>query len=368
MCSSNDAPDREIPLATRDNEDEDTSAKGREIDPLDSLCNINRRKSVVTSALGMFGFYIIHDALQEQMFRIEGFEFGWFMTCGEVAIMILCGIAVESTLVIPEKTNSIIGCSLIGLCISLSHGFGNTALRYTMYPLKVAFKSCKLVPTMWMGFLVTGRKHSIGEYMAAGVMCCGLAILTLADYASQQSVPSSNENHYKRMVLGPILLALSTWFDSVVPNIQEKLFQVTHAKAAELMFLSNTFMFFISASWTLWNGELFEAFDFFSFSPHSGEAAGVLFLQGVCAYFGLKCYLTVIQHHGGVAGVLLANARKIFTIILSFTLFSKPCYSLHLMGLALVFCGVYFGYKAKFWKKKKNSSYPSLHRKESGGV
>mmetsp|Transcript_8987 Transcript_8987/g.13023 ORF Transcript_8987/g.13023 Transcript_8987/m.13023 type:complete len:219 (+) Transcript_8987:1-657(+) len=202
-----------------------------------------------------------------------------------------------------------------------------------------------------MGVFLTGRKHSWGEYLAALIMCCGLGLLTLTDFTSPSGDNANSQNHYNRVVLGPILLALSTWFDSVVPNLQERLFQVTQAKAAELMFLSNTYMFLLSAAFTMGNGEFVEAMDFFQTQPASREAFLVLTLQGISAYFGLKCYLTVIKKVGGVAGVLIANGRKIITLLLSFTLFAKPCYPKHIVGLALVFCGVSYGYRAKQQQK-----------------
>eukprot|EP00549_Striatella_unipunctata_P025757 CAMPEP_0118716814 /NCGR_PEP_ID=MMETSP0800-20121206/27734_1 /TAXON_ID=210618 ORGANISM="Striatella unipunctata, Strain CCMP2910" /NCGR_SAMPLE_ID=MMETSP0800 /ASSEMBLY_ACC=CAM_ASM_000638 /LENGTH=82 /DNA_ID=CAMNT_0006623325 /DNA_START=115 /DNA_END=363 /DNA_ORIENTATION=+ len=56
---------------------------------------------------------------------------------------------------------------------------------------------------------------------------------------------------------------------------------------------------------------------------------------------GLRFYLIIIRNHGGVAGVLLGNARKIITIVLSFVMFSKPCSLSEMGGLSLIFIGMY---------------------------
>ena len=80
----------------------------------------------------------------------------------------------------------------------------------------------------------------------------------------------------------------------------------------------------------------------------------MLLLQGICAYFGLRCYLSIIREYGGVVGVLLANARKLITIVLSFVLFSKPFNEHHVVGLMLVGVGVYLGYVSKSTKEKKD--------------
>ena len=52
-------------------------------------------------------------------------------------------------------------------------------------------------------------------------------------------------------------------------------------------------------------------------------------------------------------GVLLANARKLITIVLSFVLFSKPFNERHVVGLILVGIGVYLGCISKSTKEKK---------------
>ena len=54
----------------------------------------NKSKSSTTTSFvglagGVFVFYIIHDAIQERLFRIEGFEFGSFMTVCELTAMSL---------------------------------------------------------------------------------------------------------------------------------------------------------------------------------------------------------------------------------------------------------------------------------------
>ena len=54
-------------------------------------------------------------------------------------------------------------------------------------------------------------------------------------------------------------------------------------------------------------------------------------------------------------GVLLANARKVITIVLSFVLFAKPFNERHVVGLILVGVGVYLGCISK---EKKNKGQP----------
>merc|ERR1712070_39255 len=97
-------------------------------------------------------------------------------------------------------------------------------------------------------------------------------------------------------------------------------------------------------AYTIYSGELIEAW---TYCKNNREASCVLLAQGLSAYLGLKSYLAIIRDYGGVIGVLMANARKILTIILSFTLFAKPFNERHFVGLAFVFVGVYLGWLSK---------------------
>lgn len=301
--------------------------------------------SLLLPGIGMFVFYVCHDALQEEMFRFEGFEYGWFMSLAEVCIMLIGGCLSEGvTFDCCSGGYQMWGTTaVIGICVAGSHGFGNTALRYSTYPLKVSFKSCKLLPTMALGGCVTGRRHSIFEYIAALIMCAGLMGLTLADDTTHETVEAKGHAE-NTAYLGPILLGVSATLDSVVPNLQEKIFTQTNAKAVDTIFLSNSFMFLILMTITLISGELFTAW---AYCRENMQVFGVLTLQAASAYCGLRCYLTIVKEHGSIAGVLLANARKVVTIMLSFFLFAKPCKAMHVLGLALIFIGVYLGVVAK---------------------
>jgi adenosine 3'-phospho 5'-phosphosulfate transporter B3 len=315
----------------------------------------SEQRALFLPVLGMFVCYIGHDAFQEEMFRFEGFQFGWFMTLVEVFVMLLGAVFLEGvSFRQSEESNNgggmfkttWISTTIIGLCVTLSHGSANTALRFSSYPVKVSFKSCKLLPTMLIGFFLTGRRHSMIQYTAAFTMCVGLIFLSLAD-TDMQKVDSISATPF----IGPVLLFFATSLDSIVPNLQERLFKQTNIRTADMIFFSNVAMFFFLILATWGSGELYTAAVFGQQHPY---VLFVLTLQSICAYFGLRCYLTVVKKHGGVAGVLLANVRKIMTIFLSFLIFAKPCRQGHILGMVLIFIGVYLGLMTK--RKTSNSS------------
>ena len=210
---------------------------------------------------------------------------------------------------------------------------------------------------MALGAFVTGRKHTALQYIAALVMGLGLACLTAATvFNSKQSIPLDHSQHnpaWKEELgpfIGPILLTISTVFDSIVPNLQEQLLQKHRVKTSEMILVSNIVMCIVLLAWTIYSGELILAT---TYCIQNRDASLILLLQGLCAYLGLKCYLSIIRDYGGVIAVLITNARKVLTISLSFMLFKKAFNERHLIGLILVFVGVYLGYISKKGHKKK---------------
>jgi len=218
------------------------------------------------------------------------------------------------------------------------------------------------------------------QYTAALVMGLGLAILSSADTTSTSVIHSNEEgsssrilvtdedaasshdnNNYNLIVsstwhetiipyLGPLLLTISTGLDSAVPNIQEQLLRSKRVQTTDMIRISNGVMCACLAVYTYFSGEFHSAWIYCS---NRMDASFMLLLQGICAYFGLRCYLSIIREYGGVMGVLLANTRKVITIVLSFVLFSKPFNERHVVGLTIVGIGVYLGCISKSTKEKK---------------
>lgn len=405
-----DVPTSLIDDSNENNKDDHTLCSTSNNNPVNDILgsSVNHTKSITQAIVGLFLFYILHDALQECMFQFEGFEYGFFMTLAEVSVMLFLSVVSDengsrSDLVNTtirrgqmkkkQKKNTddvqgknkihnnhqhlplpiLVRISQVGILLALSHGLGNASLNYSPYPLKVAFKSCKLVPTMILGACVTGRYHTSRQYVAAMIMGLGIAILTAAD-VSTTDFHTGDAHHIVvparssmgASYIGPILLGISVIFDSIIPNLQEQLLQISRVQPSLMILVSNAIMCTILMLYTFYSGELHAAYIYCITHP---SASIVLLAQGVSAYLGLRCYLSIIRDHGGAAGVLLANARKVVTIILSFILFAKPFHRGHVGGLGLVCVGVYLGaMKTTSKKKGKTKEMRNDEMKTKNGI
>lgn len=297
-------------------------------------------------------FYVIHDASQEVLFRVPKFTFAWFATGCEVLVMMFMAKFAEggsfSRVFEKVKTgrrSDFYLIPLLAFVLAVSQGMGTCSLKHVPFPMKVAFKSSKLIPTMIFGMFITNRHFSSREYIAALFMCFSLAMFGFADgTVSNAFVPDQS------LVRGSLLLTVAVFGDAIVPNIQEKLMQQLGCQVVDIVISCNTAVCAIIFVYTLITGELIQAIQFISSEGSRESFLPVyfwLFSLSLSAYGGLRCYLKIIKRFGGVAGVVATSFRKIFTIALSYILFSKPFNLKHLTAVLFLCIGVHESIKAR---------------------
>ncbi|KAJ1460782.1 UAA transporter [Pelagophyceae sp. CCMP2097] len=313
----------------------------------------SRTARLGSAILGVFIFFMVHDALQERAFRQPGFRFGWFMTLVEIAVVSACAFVFEWQPRVDKTkegaaTEAAARRYIVGLAVALtlSQGTGSAALAYVNYPIKVAFKSSKLCPVMVFGALFLGKSFQTVEYAAAVLMCISLAVLSLAD--ARASTAESAQ-----VGLGCSLLTVAVFSDALIPNLQEKVLKDLHYPVGRMIVLSNTGCLLLVSLYVVANGELVEGW---AWCRKNQAGAALLFVQAACSYAGLRCYLVVVREMSGVAGVVLTSLRKVLTLVLSFVLFEKPFGFAHLEGFFVLSLGVLLAAYANT-KKKKNGNH-----------
>ena len=293
-------------------------------------------RRVCVAIVLLFLFFLAHDALQERAFRTEGFTFGWFMTLVEMVVVSLCAWCLEWEALEGELSAGAAAtvrrcCVGLSVALAASQGTGSAALNYVNYPIKVAFKSSKLVPTMVFGLFLTRKRFSRAEYGAALLMCLSLAGLSLADYRLADADAAAS------VPLGCGLLAVAVFADALVPNLQEKVLKDLRYPVGRMIVFSNVGCLLLVFAYCASTGELAEALDWCA--GHPAPAAWLL-AQACCSYAGLRAYLVVVKDLSGVAGVVVTSMRKVLTLVLSFLLFEKPFSAAHAAAFLLLAAGV----------------------------
>jgi len=275
----------------------------------------------------MFAFFAAHNLLQEAMMQRPGFKFGVML--GHMEVL---GVAVwsylERTYIVKERTRvaPLTAYPLLTLCLMSSAAFSNMSLNYINFPTKVVFRSCKLIPTMFVSTIINKRLFSTGEYLCAVAVCAGLVLFAAADW---KLTPSFNP-------VGLVLVSLSVVADSILPNLQESLFRGGSSRLEVTMY-TNIFTLVVMTVTTLASGDLI---GILRLAAVDHVLACYMAVYTGIAYVAITLFMTIVKRFGAVVGVFLGTLRKGVTLVLSFLLFPKAFSWCYVIGATLVLAGL----------------------------
>jgi solute carrier family 35 (adenosine 3'-phospho 5'-phosphosulfate transporter), member B3 len=215
---------------------------------------------------------------------------------------------------------------------------------------------------MMVATVVHKKMFTSLEYTCALAVCAGLVLFAAADW---KYTPSFHP-------IGLILVTLSVCADAILPNAQERLFQLGSSRL-EVTFYTNLLTLGAMTITTYLSGDLV---GLYLFARTNHQLLVYMTMYTAVAYFAVSVHMSVVKRFGGVAAVVLATARKGMTLILSFLLFPKPFSWFYVFGATLVLGGLMASSLFKIKKKKKQEQtsdeeegvklIPSPEKKENG--
>ena len=179
---------------------------------------------------------------------------------------------------------------------------------------------------MLIATIMNKSVFSASEYFSAIGISIGLIMFTAADW---QTSPTFNP-------IGVVLVSLSVFADSLLPNFQQKVFS-NGASRLEVTVYTNILVLIAMTATTLWSGDLMSTLNLMRSDT---RLLNYFIVYTFIAYIAVSAYMQIIKRYGGVAAVLTATARKALTIILSFCLFPKAFSWLYVFGVLLVLGGL----------------------------
>jgi len=160
-------------------------------------------------------------------------------------------------------------------------------------------------------------------------MSTGLIFFTLAD-----SKVRPDFNFYGVIIICSALVA-----DAAIGNYQEKIMKEHHVPNVEIVFYSFMFGFGFVLIGLVVTNNLFSSLEFWNKHPFPTYGYGLIF--SIFGYLGIDIVLTLIKEYGALICVTVTTCRKAITIILSFTLFSKPFVFDYVWSGLIVLIGIY---------------------------
>ncbi|KAG5867459.1 hypothetical protein JTB14_024219 [Gonioctena quinquepunctata] len=300
------------------------------------ISNLRKTPQFLLCSGAVFLFFLLYGYMQELIFTIDGFRpYGWYLTLVQFGFYSIFAL-IETNITgigprkIPMTTYFILAFLTLG-----TMGFSNASLGYLNYPTQVIFKCCKLIPVLVGGILIQGKRYRLLDFVAAFLMCIGLASFTLADSHVQ---PSFN-------MKGITMISMALLCDAIIGNVQEKSMKNSGAANAEVVLYSYALGFLYILVVMLISGDFIDGLNFFAKDPR--KTYGYAFIFSFTGYLGIQVVLTLVRTTGAFAAVTVTTFRKAVSIVMSFIFFSKPFTIQYIWSGSLVVMGVYLNFFSK---------------------
>ncbi|UJR14986.1 hypothetical protein I4U23_001964 [Adineta vaga] len=278
----------------------------------------------------VFLYYIGYAYLQELMFTLKGFDdTAWFLTCYQFFVYAILSFIHLGFAGLDQRRASYRSYITLAILTVTTMGLSNYAVVYLNYPTQVMFKCCKLIPVLIGGIIIQRKTFNRYDVAAACCMSIGLIFFTLADSKVQPRF-----NLYGVLIICSALVA-----DAAIGNYQEKIMKEHHVSNVEIVFYSFTFGFAFVLCGLLSTNTFFSSLEFWN--KHPGPTYGYGLIFAIVGYLGIDIVLTLIKEYGALICVTVTTCRKAITIVLSFTLFSKPFVFDYVWSGLIVIVGIY---------------------------
>eukprot|EP01061_Rhynchopus_euleeides_P011902 TRINITY_DN21504_c0_g1_i1.p1 TRINITY_DN21504_c0_g1~~TRINITY_DN21504_c0_g1_i1.p1 ORF type:complete len:753 (+),score=260.79 TRINITY_DN21504_c0_g1_i1:464-2722(+) len=310
------------------------------------------KPSVVKLGIAVVFFYCLGTLLQEKVFNLPEFSHEYLLTLLQnVVVCVLSFYDLNRT----KKPSSPTASDssdfddgkrktpvTVYIILALLGTFGalcaNRATRFLDYSSAVLMRSTKLQWIMlWRVFFLNWkRRPGMAEWVCGTGISVGLWIFTLAGV--RVMVTGGNEGDFQ---IGVISMLASLACEATLYSLEEGvIFGKYRADKHELMmYLSGMSipvnLFFLMQSGSLTTGWLYLQSEW--------RFSTLVVAFAFCNYIGTKYVLQIMQEYDSSMAVICTSIRKVFTVIIAFTLFPRAVTIWHLIGLGMVF-GSGYGY------------------------
>jgi len=220
--------------------------------------------------------------------------------------------------------------------ISLSNVAATTcqyeALKWVSFPVQMLGKSFKMAPVMLWGMVVSGKNYKLQDWLVALAVTGGITeFLMTGPIASKADSGSS--------FWGLGLLAAFLALDGFTSTFQEKLFKEHATTKYNQMLYVNLGSCMISSITVLATGHLGSAVNFLMTQPAFALDANLLSLSAVTGQWFIY---SQVKEFGALVFAATMNVRQVVSILLSYYHYGHTITPLQVLGLLVVFAGLFY--------------------------
>ncbi|EDV42096.2 uncharacterized protein Dana_GF17812 [Drosophila ananassae] len=236
----------------------------------------------------------------------------------------------------------------------MSAWFQYEALKFVNFPTQVLAKSCKIIPVMLMGKIMSKAKYESYEYATALLISLGM-IFFLG--GSSDSTKASGVT----TLTGIFLLSMYMVFDSFTANWQGSLFKSYGMTSLQMMCGVNLFSsIFTGASLSMQGGFM----DSLAFATEHPKFVFDMVVLSICSAVGQLFIYHTIDVFGPVVFTIIMTLRQAVAIMLSCFIYQHSISVLGFFGVLIVFVAiflrVYCNQRMRALRKRAEANKPKM--------
>ncbi|RKP23770.1 UAA transporter [Syncephalis pseudoplumigaleata] len=324
--------------------------------------------ALCASVLGIYAFFLTWSILQERIsttpYGADQERFRYFIVLN--GVQAFCASLVALAYIrctgrrlgwpSPELLKRYIQAACTN---ALASPFGYAALKHIDYPTLILGKSCKLVPVMFVSFVLYGRRYPLYKYVSVAAVTAGVSGFMLLQPAKAGSSASSS-------LFGLSLLLINLLLDGATNSTQDQIFHKHRVSGQQMMCFMNLFGGLLMVLWLLnpWNPELGQAIAFCA--RHPSVIKDVLVFS-CCGALGQCFIFFTLARFGSLVLVTVTVTRKMFSMLLSVFWFGHQMNAGQWAGVGVVFAGITLEAYMKSRESsssKKQQQQPAKQEKE----
>jgi len=237
--------------------------------------------------------------------------------------------------------------AMTAFLVCFGTGFANMAVAYVQYPVKVVFKSSKLVPSMAVSVAFgNNRRFKPEDYLAAIILCLGTAAFT-------SSGAGRTDTSAGLVILGIVMLTIAVLSECVATNAQEWMFRQRQVTPMTLMMRQNFLSLVVCVGLLISSAD--DPVGLITGLIMSPHAMRLFLLTGACTGASVWANMHLINEAGSVVKEEVSLARRVATVCISYAFFPKA-FSWTRQGLGLAFIAIALKLQQRSKARKSRSS------------
>ncbi|KAI8044878.1 adenosine 3'-phospho 5'-phosphosulfate transporter 1 [Drosophila gunungcola] len=236
----------------------------------------------------------------------------------------------------------------------MSAWFQYEALKFVNFPTQVLAKSCKIIPVMLMGKLMSKAKYESYEYVTALLISLGMIFFMSGSSDSSKASGVTT-------LTGIFLLSMYMIFDSFTANWQGSLFKSYGMTSLQMMCGVNLFSsIFTGASLSMQGGFM----DSLAFATEHPKFVFDMVVLSICSAVGQLFIYHTIDVFGPVVFTIIMTLRQAVAIMLSCFIYQHSISVLGIFGVLIVFVAiflrVYCTQRLRAMRKRAEANKPKM--------